>query len=135
MIACMRIAIEQVWEAFHVPLFQSMCKQVHDEATADDTLQEVFLRETLQSVNKLKSWIYHMTRNAIIDFYRSARSMHSLDRPEVLDLPEELPDDDIVGELLLCMRAMVNSLSEQDRQALVLSCPVSISRTEKSERM
>src|SRR5258708_38470398 len=96
---------EQVWEAFHTPLQQFNRRRISDEPTAEDVLQDVFLKihqhvETLRDVKKLESWIYQITRNAIIDSYRSSRPTTTLEAAEVLDLPEELPDDDVVSELL-----------------------------------
>jgi RNA polymerase sigma-70 factor, ECF subfamily len=76
---------------------------------------------TLKDVKKLESWIYQIARNAIIDSYRSSRPTTTLEATEVLALPEELPDDDVVSELLPCIGAMVRSLPEHDRQALVLT--------------
>ena len=53
---------EQVWEAFHTPLQQFIRRRVSDEATAEDVLQDVFLKihqhmETLRDVKKLESWM------------------------------------------------------------------------------
>jgi RNA polymerase sigma-70 factor, ECF subfamily len=118
---------EQVWEAFHAPLHQFIRRRVADEATAEDLLQEVFLKihqqgASLRDARRLESWIYQITRNLIIDYYRSHHHRTTtLDDVEVLDLPEELPDDDIVSELLPCVRAMVLALPDQDRQALILT--------------
>jgi len=103
-------------------------------------LQEVFLKihqhvETLRDVKKLESWIYQITRNAIIDSYREPRPVATLESPEVLDLSEELPDDDVVSELLPCVRAMVRSLPELDRQALVLTEYQGLTQKELSERL
>ena len=136
----MSLNTERIWEAFHTPLHGFIRKRVSDEMVVEDLLQEVFLKihqngDTLQDVKKLESWIYQITRNAIIDFYRSTRPMSSLDTPEVLDLPEELPDDDIVSELLPCVRAMVNNLPEQDRQALVLTEYQGLTQKEFGERI
>ncbi|HEY5002941.1 MAG TPA: RNA polymerase sigma factor SigZ, partial [Ktedonobacteraceae bacterium] len=136
----MSLNTERIWEAFHTPLHGFIRKRVSDEMVAEDLLQEVFLKihqngDALQDVKKLESWIYQITRNAIIDFYRSARPMSSLDTPEVLDLPEELPDDDIVSELLPCVRAMVNNLPELDRQALVLTEYQGLTQKEFGERI
>ncbi|MBV9712466.1 MAG: sigma-70 family RNA polymerase sigma factor, partial [Ktedonobacteraceae bacterium] len=122
----MSLTTEAIWEAFHVPLYGFIRRRVSDETVAEDLLQEVFLKihqhgEELRDAKKLESWIYRITRNAIIDFYRSVRPTSSLDAPGVVELPEELSDDDIVSELLPCVRAMVNGLSEQDRQAIVLT--------------
>jgi RNA polymerase sigma-70 factor (ECF subfamily) len=117
---------EQVWETFHVPLQQFIRRRVSDETAAEDLLQDVLLDihqhiDTLRDVKKLESWIYQVTRNAIIDYYRSTRATTTLEEPEVSRLPEELPDEDIVTELLPCVRAMVLSLPAQDRQALILT--------------
>jgi len=131
---------ERVWEEFHAPLQQFIRRRVSDEDTAEDVLQDVFLKihqrmDALKDVRKLEGWIYQITRNAIIDSYRSRRPTTPLDAEEVLDLPEELPDDDIVSELLPCVRAMVKSLPEPDRQALVLTEYQGLTQKELSERL
>lgn len=117
---------EQAWEAFHVPLHRFIRRRVADEATAEDLLQEVFLKihqhgASLRDARRLESWIYQTTRNIIIDHYRRHQEPTSLDALEAFDLPEELPADDIVSELLPCVQAMVLALPEQDRQALILT--------------
>jgi len=61
--------------------------------------------------------------------------MTSLDALEELDLPEELPDDDIMSELLPCVRAMVLALPDQDRQALVLTEYQRLTQKELGERL
>jgi RNA polymerase sigma-70 factor (ECF subfamily) len=131
---------ERVWEEFHAPLQQFIRRRISDEDTAEDVLQDVFLRihqrmGTLRDVKKLESWIYQITRNAIIDSYREPRHETTLEAEEVLDLPEELPDDDIVSELLPCVRAMVRSLPELDRQALVLTEYQGLTQRELAERL
>jgi len=136
----MPVTTEHVWEAFHTPLQQFIRRRVSDEATAEDVLQDVFLKihlhvEALKDVKKLESWIYQITRNAIIDSYRESRPTTTLEAAEVLDLPEELPDDDVVSELLPCVRAMVRSLPELDRQALVLTEYQGLTQKELSERL
>jgi RNA polymerase sigma-70 factor, ECF subfamily len=132
---------EQAWEAFHAPLHQFIRRRVADEATAEDVLQEVFLKihehgRSLKDVKRLESWIYQITRNLIIDYYRSRyHRMTTLDDVEVLDLAEELPDDDIVSALLPCIRAMVLALPDQDRQALVLTEYQGLTQKELGERL
>ncbi|WP_220210223.1 RNA polymerase sigma factor SigZ [Reticulibacter mediterranei] len=137
----MSIITEQTWEAFHVPLYQFIRRRVSDEATAEDLLQDVFLKihqysSSLKDARRLESWIYQIARNLIIDHYRSHRHlMTSLDAEEALDLPEDLPDDDIVSELLPCVRAMVLALPEQDRQALILTEYQGLTQKELGERL
>lgn len=132
---------EQVWEAFHIPLYQFIRRRVADQALAEDLLQEAFLKihqrgASLKDLKHLEGWIYQITRNLIIDYYRSRHQVPiSLDAMEVLDLPEELPDTDIVSELLPCVRAMVLALPEQDRQALILTEYQGLTQKELGERL
>ena len=123
-----------------MPLQQFIRRRVSDDATAEDLLQDVFLKihqhvETLKDVKKLESWIYKLTRNAIIDYYRSIRHTTSLDVPEALQLPEDLPDEDVVSELFPSVRAMVMSLPAQDRQALILTEYQGLTQKELAERL
>ncbi|WP_149400530.1 RNA polymerase sigma factor SigZ [Dictyobacter arantiisoli] len=137
----MSTTTEQAWEAFHTPLYQFIRRRVADDATAEDLLQDVYLkihqqRGSLRDARRMESWIYQITRNLIIDYYRSHRhQMTTLDDVEALDLPEELPDDDIVSELLPCVRAMVLSLPGQDRQALILTEYQGLTQKELGERL
>jgi len=136
----MSTTTEQAWEAFHSPLYQFIRRRVADDATAEDLLQEVFLKihqhgSSLKDVRHLESWIYQVTRNLLVDHYRSHQKNISLDAQEALDLPEDLPDDDIVSELLPCVRAMVLSLPDQDRQALILTEYQGLTQKELGERL
>src|SRR5215469_11177760 len=98
----MMTTTEQVWEAFHTPLQQFIRRRVVDDSTAEDLLQEVFLKihqhiGGLKDARQLESWLYRLTRNSIIDYYRTARQAVTLESVGELTLPEELPDDDIVS--------------------------------------
>src|SRR5215831_18549318 len=136
----METTTERVWETFHVPLQQFIRRRVSDDATAEDLLQDVFLDihqhiDTLKDVKKLESWIYQVTRNAIIDYYRSKRATTTLEAPEALQLSEELPDKDVITELFPSVRAMVRSLKAQDRQALILTEYQGLTQKELAERL
>jgi RNA polymerase sigma-70 factor, ECF subfamily len=131
---------EVVWETFHEPLQQFIRRRVSDDATAEDLLQDVFLDihqhiDTLRDVKKLESWIYQVTRNAIIDSYRSKKATTTLEAPEALHLSEELPDEDVVTELFPSVRAMVLSLPAKDRQALILTEYQGLTQKELAERL
>lgn len=137
----MSMTTEQVWESFHTHLQQFIRKRVPDDPTAEDLLQEVFLKihqriETVKDVRRLESWVYQITRHVIIDYYRGKeRLWATLDAPDVLELAEDLPDDDVVGELFPSVRAMVKSLPEHDRQALVLTEYQGLTQRELADRL
>ena len=134
------LTTEQVWEAFHAPLQCFIRKRIPNETTAEDILQDVFLKihqhiATLKDARKLESWIYQIARNAITDYYRSIRPVVPLEDTEALNLPEELPDDDVVSELFPSVRAMVRGLPLQDRQALILTEYQGLTQRELSKRL
>jgi len=135
----MTTTTERIWEAFHTPLSQFIRGRVSDETIVEDLLQDVFLKihqhlETLKDVKRLESWIYQITRNVIIDYYRSTKPI-VLYTTDVLDLPEELPADEIESRLLPCIRAIVQSLPTQDRQALILTSYQGLTQKELGERL
>ena len=135
----MVMTTEKVWEEFHPRLKHFILKRVPDEQSAEDLLQEVFLKihariDTLRDEEKLQSWIYQIARNAITDYYREQRA--TLDLPESLLLPEEpLVGDDVVKELIPSIKAMVDSLPDEYRQALILTEYEGLTQRQLAERL
>lgn len=67
--------IATIHSEFHKVLHNYISARVKDSDDAADILQEVFIKiasklNTLTNSEKLKSWIFTITRNAIIDYYR-----------------------------------------------------------------
>jgi RNA polymerase sigma-70 factor (ECF subfamily) len=95
-----------------------------DDATTDDTLQDVFLKmhaglASLKDETKLKSWIYQIARNAIIDYFRSQKPF--VDVPAWLPQPEVDPGERITQELSECLQPMMQRLPRNYREAVMLS--------------
>jgi RNA polymerase sigma-70 factor, ECF subfamily len=119
----MLLTTENVWQEFNVGLKRFILKRIPDEQSADDVLQEVFLKihtriDTLREREKLPGWVYQIARNAIYDYYREQKASVAL--PEMPALPED-PHDDVIAELAPCIRDMVDSLPVPYRQALILT--------------
>ena len=97
--------------------------RVADPATAEDILQDVFVKiqarlGQLKDPAKLQSWIYLITRDAIIDHYRT--------RKKTVEVPESLteegePQTGEFAELKAALLRMIHSLPEPYREALVLT--------------
>ncbi len=120
----MTIASEQLWESFRAPLYQFIRRRVPDAHIADDILQDVFLKihahiDTLRTPERLTSWIYQITRNAIANYYRARRPTAEL--AETLPAADEVVDDDVMRELSPCVTAMVAALPEVYEEALRLT--------------
>ncbi len=67
--------VEKIWKSWHQELRAFILKRVHDSGTADDILQEVFLKymssgSTLNDPSKIRPWLFQVTRNLITDHFR-----------------------------------------------------------------
>jgi RNA polymerase sigma-70 factor (ECF subfamily) len=134
----MIVASEQLWETFSGPLHQFIRRRVRDPYSAEDILQDVFLKihthiDTLRTHDRLTSWIYQITRNAIADYYRAQRPTAEL--AETIPAADAFVDDDVVRELSPCVAAMVAALPEAYREALRLTEYQGLSQKELSERL
>jgi RNA polymerase sigma-70 factor (ECF subfamily) len=134
----MTVASEQLWETFSGPLHQFIQRRVSDPHSAEDILQDVFLKihthiDTLRTQDRLTSWIYQITRNAIADYYRAQRPTAEL--VETLPVTDELVDDDVVRELSPCVAAMVEGLPEVYHEALRLTEYEGLSQKALSDRL
>lgn len=119
----MNATLEHIWHEFAAKLGQFIRSRVSDPATAEDILQDVFVKiqkrlGQLQDPAKLEGWIYLIARNAIIDNYRT--------RKETVEVPDTLPaepdnHDGEIEELKASFRRMIYSLPEPYREAIVLT--------------
>jgi RNA polymerase sigma-70 factor (ECF subfamily) len=122
-------ATYQIWVELKTNLHRFIARRASSEADADDILQDVFFKihsniGRLRDTTKVHSWVYQITRNAIIDHYRSRRNDLSLDaEPEAYDLAREQPPEAAAEreEIMACLTPMVKRLPDDYRKALVMS--------------
>jgi RNA polymerase sigma-70 factor (ECF subfamily) len=112
--------------------------RVADEDDADDLLQEVFIRIhtrlcSLRDLSKLESWIYQITRNAIIDHYRSRRP--GVELSESIPSEDELDEDDPDAVLALSLTGMVDELPDTYRDALLLTEYQGLNQRQMADRL
>lgn len=71
----MNCDIHHIYQKYNTHLLAFIRQQIRDESTANDVLQEVFLK-TMESclkdkdIKNIKSWLFHVTRNTIVDYFR-----------------------------------------------------------------
>jgi len=132
----MNATLEHVWQEFAVKLGQFIRSRVADPASAEDILQDVFVRiqkrlGQLRDPARLEGWIYRIARNAIIDHYRTRRE--EVELPETL--PVEFPANDVELEgLNASFRRMIHSLPEPYREAIVLTEIEGLTQRELADR-
>jgi RNA polymerase sigma-70 factor, ECF subfamily len=129
---------ESLWHEMHSALKGFIAKRIPDESTTDDILQDVFIRihshaDSLKDASKLESWIYQITRNAIVDYYRSQKHEHDLS--EALPVEEDHDEDDLARQLAPCLRGMIQDLPAKYREALVLTEYEGLSQSDLAARL
>jgi RNA polymerase sigma-70 factor (ECF subfamily) len=129
--------LESLWDRYCCRLLAFIRRRVTDDHDAEDLLQEAFLRIhqglcCLRELNRLESWVYQITRNLIVDYYRRRRI--SVEIPE--DMPaEEAPAEDPAARLAGSLREMIQELPEAYRQALLLTEYQGLSQKAMAERL
>jgi RNA polymerase sigma-70 factor (ECF subfamily) len=130
---------DEIWKDFHSELRHFIRKRVADPSAAEDILQDVFIKihsriETLQESTKLRSWVYRITRNTIIDHYRKGKK--SVELPGSLPEPESLPEGNaVIEEITPCVHSLMNSLPHHYREALVLTEYQDLTQKELGEKL
>jgi len=130
--------VEQAWTTFHTPLLQFVRRRVEDEASAEDILQDVFLKvhthiDTLSDTSKLQSWLYQLTRNAVIDHYRRRRVTVAVSDDIAAFVQED--ENDAVARLTPAVKAMVEALPDIYREALRLTEYEGLTQKELAEKL
>ncbi len=115
----------KTWQAHRDALFRFVLLRVRDETVAEDIVQEVLLKAytrqgTLKEPSRLRAWLYQITRNEVIDYYRLQKPSKAV--PDELireDMREE--DNRAQRELARCLVPLLDELPEPYRQALTLA--------------
>ena len=116
-------ATEDIWFEYHKKLSAFIRNRVSDDVV-DDLLQDVFVKihtrmDSLKDDTKLESWLYQITRNAVIDYYRSNKPTEDL--PDWIEQPQSDEEEIIRRELSSCLEPMIKQLPDKYREAIQLS--------------
>ena len=119
----MNASLETIYADFHSKLHRFIAGRVPDPDTAEDILQDVYLKihsrmDGLRAEDRLESWVYQITRNAIIDHYRRARPQDELSDSLASPLDDE---PDAVSQLASSVKGMLGCLDDKYREALELT--------------
>lgn len=128
---------EQIWAEFGDRLRVFIRRRVDSAADAEDILQDVFLRihrhaDAVKHQERLVSWLFQVTRNAIVDYYRAPVRRRELPAGAPPDLEQAaahagtwIEDGDEASgqagrELAHCLRPMLTRLPDHYREAVTL---------------
>ena len=123
------------WDTLHNELVTFVQAKVKDKATAKDIVQDVFIKvhtrsTQLKEADKITSWIYQITRNAVADHYRKANK--ALDPVNVDWESNDHEFNDCVSH---CLRVLMTTLPEKYRTPLELSEIENVPQHELAERL
>ncbi|WP_109830840.1 sigma-70 family RNA polymerase sigma factor [Reichenbachiella versicolor] len=134
----MKTKIDTIWTDLSEELYKFILGKIKDEQTSKDIHQEVFLKvqtkiHQLKHTSKLTSWVYQITRNSIIDYFRKVkRDDISIDD---LDFPEIDTDNFDYSKLTSCINQKIESLSSQHKEAIILTSFKNYSQKELADHL
>ncbi len=115
---------EKNWSEYRTLLHHFIRKRINDSQAAEDLVQEVLTKalqriDQLQDQTKLLPWLYQLTRNAIVDFYRKHEPAKESDAVLANHALEN--DKSAEHELACCIMPFLEQLPAVYQQALMLS--------------
>ena len=121
----MTVDFDTLWHEYESELTAFVRARLFDKSLASDIMQEVAIKiyknkNTLAELDNTRAWLYRVTRNTLIDFYKKndktiPEELYSLER--IVDSQEN--DTDEMGTCLTYM--MSSTLSQSDNEILHLS--------------
>ena len=129
----MQKQIEQLYN----PLLMYIRRRINDQLDAEDLTQEVFYKlskSDISNVKNIKSWVYTIAKNAIIDYYRKKKNNSSV-IDEFIDNFESSDNNRVKEFANCCVLPFVNQLPEDYKQIMKLSELEEIPQKEIAERL
>jgi RNA polymerase sigma-70 factor (ECF subfamily) len=119
-----QVKVEQIWQNFYKELQFYIYKRVNSPADAEDLMQDIFIKiqknlPNLKEEAALKSWLYRLTRNTIIDYYRTRKSPQELTDEIAATLPDKpCKNDGDINNLSKCLGGVLSDIPEKYREAI-----------------
>jgi RNA polymerase sigma-70 factor (ECF subfamily) len=111
----------QVWKKYSDDVKRFIISKVKNTTIADDILQDTFIKihtklHTLKDVTKLKSWIFTITRNSILDHFKLTNK-----KVEIANFESETEIEATIHTEKDCLRGILKNLPKKYRDPLFLS--------------
>ena len=131
-------SVERIWNQFSTRLAQFIRARVTNPATAEDILQDVFLKfqrrlDELRDPAKVQGWLFLVARNAIIDHYRTRKPTSELSESSPVELAAT--DGIEIEELHVMLRRIIDRLPKPYHEAFVLTAFEGLSQKEVAGRL
>lgn len=137
-----QVALAQIHDTYHVPVFRYVSYRVNDYQLAEDLTSEVFtrllsaLRDRNAPQNSLRGWLFSVASKVVKDHYRKKyrAEMTSLDEtlPSDQDSPDEIIESMLTQERL---HQAMSTLTEEQKDVIALRFGFGMSIQDVSETM
>ena len=113
--------IEKVWSEYENNLKGFLHKNVSDPNDVEDLLQEILIKTyknlpRLRHNKKIKSWLFQVANNTIVDFYRQCKANTGISEYELWYTEQE---QKVLQQLSECIIPFINILPEQEANLLI----------------
>ena len=130
-------SIDKIYEEYYQKVFSYINSRINNYHDSEDLCEDVFTKvfRNMEKFDDTKSalstWIFNITKNTLIDFYRTRHDSY-----ELLDNYEYEEEKDGVSETELADLAVaLNKLSQEERDIIVLKYYEGYSLKEIGEKM
>jgi RNA polymerase sigma-70 factor (ECF subfamily) len=119
-------AFGELYERYYARVYRYVYHRLGNPADAEDVTGLVFMKalEALSTYeprrNGFAPWLFRITRNAVIDHYRRRRHMSSIDDLEHRSGEVDPVADVLVGEQREELRGLVQCLSDEQRDVVLM---------------
>ncbi len=104
-----------VFETYRDTLVKFISSRIQNPVDREELVSDVFMKvynhcEKLPEIRNIESWLITISRNAIIDYYRSKSKIQFGDIPEIA---EEPASPELSQELASCVPGMIEKLPKK----------------------
>lgn len=129
--------IEEVWSEYQSSLKAFLYKNISNPDDVEDLLQDILIKTynnltTLQDRKKIKSWLFQVANNTIIDFYRKRSKGNDISQEELWYTDS---DNEIYQQLSMCVVPFINGLPKEEAALLTAIEIDGVSQKEHAEKL
>ncbi|WP_019612859.1 RNA polymerase sigma factor SigZ [Psychromonas ossibalaenae] len=129
--------IEKICSEYQTSLKAFLHKNISNSDDVDDLLQEILIKTyhnltTVHDSNKIKSWLFQVANNTIIDFYRQRGKGAELSQDKLWYSDTE---ENVLQQLSMCVVPFINELPREDAALLTAVEIDGISQKEYAEKI
>jgi RNA polymerase sigma-70 factor (ECF subfamily) len=116
--------VTTIYKEFHAELQRYVRSKVRLKEDAEDIMQNVFFKissnvDKLTEDVKIKSWLFAVTRNTIIDYYRSKANKKNVAIEDEVEHLFDPGDSDPTKGLDQCIQTMIGLLPDDYRSIII----------------